>query len=290
MSYNTNMQKILITGASGYVGARLKFDLEKKYDVIGTYFHSDFNKNLIKIDITNLDSVKSVFKMHNPEFIVHSAAFPVSPQNDEQQKLIENLNYKGIENIVEAANEIGAKVIFVSSAIALTESSSSANDIYGQSKAYGESVCKKVTAGSFIVRPHTIFGYSPNMTNDRSFNRILKNIFLKTPAIYDTSWKFEPTYIGHISAVIDKYISGDIKTNVMNIAFDTLKSKYDLGHDILNNFGIEVTPVDGKSNWVVTKLDLEDFYKLNLPIKNYDEMILTIVDEIKRIGNSYPKN
>jgi dTDP-4-dehydrorhamnose reductase len=284
------MKKILVTGASGYVGARIYIDLQKKYNVVGTYFNNDFNENLVKIDITDLNSVRSVFNAYNPDFIVHVAAFPVSPQNDEQKKLIEKLNYKGVDNIVKVSNEIGAKVVFVSSAIALTDSSSSANDIYGQSKAYGERECKKVVTGSLIVRPHTVFGYSPNMTNDRSFNRILKNIFLKTPAIYDNSWKFEPTYIGHISGVIDKYILGDIKANIMNVAFDTLKSKYDLGFDILNNFGIEVTPVDNKSTWAVTKLDLTDFYKLNLHVKSYNEMISTMVEEIKQIGDNYPKS
>ncbi len=283
------MKKILVTGASGYVGARIYLDLQKKHEVVGTYFKSDFNDNLVKIDITDLDSVRSVFKVHNPDFIVHVAAFPVSPQNDEQKSLIEKLNYNGVDNIVKVSNEIGAKVVFVSSAIALTNSSSSANDIYGQSKAYGERECKKVVAGSLIVRPHTVFGYSPNMTNDRSFNRILKNIFLKTPAIYDTSWKFEPTYIGHISAVIDKYILGEIKIDVMNVALNTLKSKYDLGSDILSNFGIEVTPVDDKRSWAVTELDLTNFYKLNLPVKNYDEMISAMVKEIKQIGDNYPK-
>jgi dTDP-4-dehydrorhamnose reductase len=126
------------------------------------------------------------------------------------------------------------------------------------------------------------------MTNDRSFNRILKNIFLKTPAIYDTSWKFEPTYIGHLSKVIDKYVLGDIKTDVINVAIDTLKSKYDLGFDILRNFGIEVTPTDDKRNWTVIKLDLSEFLNLNLPISSYNDMVSAMVEEIKQIGDNYP--
>ena len=282
------MKKILITGASGYVGARIHLDLKSKYNVVGTYFNSEFNDNLVKVDITDLASVESVFYAQNPDYIVHAAAFPVSPQNDEQKKLMEDLNYKGTDNVVKMANKVGAKVVFISSAIALTNNSSTTNDMYGQSKAYGERECKNVKAGSLVVRPHTVFGYSPNMTNDRSFNRILKNIFLKTPAIYDTSWKFEPTYIGHLSKVIDKYVLGDIKTDVINVAIDTLKSKYDLGFDILRNFGIEVTPTDDKRNWTVIKLDLSEFLNLNLPISSYNDMVSAMVEEIKQIGDNYP--
>lgn len=277
--------KILVTGASGYVGSRIYSDLRKKYEVVGTYFHSDFNKDLVKIDIADLNSVRLVLQAHKPKIIVHNAAFPVTPQNEEQKKLINNLNFKGIDNIVKVANEVGAKVVFISSAVALNE-----NDLYGQSKAYGENACKKVIADYLIIRPHTVFGYSPNMTNDRSFNRLLKNIFLKTPAIYDISWKFQPTYIGHISEVILKYLDGEIKTNLIGVAFDELKSKYEIGVDLLNNFGIEVTPIDNKIDWPAIKLDLSEFKQLNLPIKSYEEMIATMAKEIRQISDKYPSN
>ncbi len=159
--------KILITGASGYVGARIYLDLQKKYEVTGTYFHSDLNNDLVKIDISDLNSVRSVFQTHLPKVIVHNAAYPVTPQNEEQKILVKNLNFKGIDNVVQVANEINAKLVFISSAVALNK-----NDLYGQSKAYGEEASRKVVAGYLIIRPHTIFGYSPNTSNDRSFNRI----------------------------------------------------------------------------------------------------------------------
>lgn len=277
------MNKILVTGASGYVGARIYADLQENYEVVGTYFKDKRNKKLVQIDTTEFKSVQSVFNEHKPNYIVQNAAFPVAPKNDDQQKLVEELNYKGVDNVVKVANEIGAKIIFISSAAAL-----SSDNQYAKSKAYGEKKCKEVTAGSFIVRPHTVFGYSPNMTSDRSFNRLLRNIFLKTPAVYDTSWKFEPTYIGHIPMVIAEYLEGRIKTGLMNVAFNVLKSKYDIGLDILSPFEIKVTPKDGHSTWGILKIDVSDFSKLNLPVKNYQEMVEVMVKEIKDIGDSYP--
>ncbi|MDO8610949.1 MAG: sugar nucleotide-binding protein [bacterium] len=272
-------KKILVIGASGYVGARIYSDLSVKYDVVGTYFGNKQNDDLIQIDIANIESVRKIMGEVKPDFIVQVAAFPVNPMTDEQKKLVQQVNYVGMDNVVKVSNELGIKLVFISSAVAEFKGNS-----YGDSKAYGENVCKNVIAGSLIVRPHTVFGYSPNMTNDRSFNRILKNIFLQTPAVYDTSWKFMPTYIGHMSMVIEKYVEGEINNGIMNVAMDTIKSKFDLGYDILKNFNIEVTPIDNKIDWPLIKLDLTDFNKLNLPIKSYDEMILKMVEEIKSIN------
>ncbi len=274
--------KILVTGASGYVGARLFRDLGEKYDSVGTYFQSSFNENLVQIDITDLKSVRTVFEKYKPEFVVHNAAFPVTPQTDEQKEILKKLNYRGVDNVAQVVNEIGAKLIFISSAVALNK-----NDIYGQSKAHGEEVCNK-TPGNLIIRPHTVFGYSPNMVNDRSFNRLLKNVYKKTPAAYDTSWKFQPTYVGHISSVIAEFVDGNIHTNLIGVAFETLKSKYNIGKDILENFGISVTPIDEKSTRPTIELDLDFFSSLHLPVQSYEEMIATMVKEIKAIGDKYP--
>ena len=85
---------------------------------------------------------------------------------------------------------MGAKVIFMSSFGAINP-----EDVYGETKFHSEEYVKNTKAGWIVLRPSLIIGYSPNTINDRPFNRILKNLDTKTDAIYDTSWKFQPTYI-----------------------------------------------------------------------------------------------
>jgi len=57
--------KILIIGASSYVGARLYFDLKQKFSVIGTYSSSQLSKNLfhLGIKITPIDAQDSTFEI-----------------------------------------------------------------------------------------------------------------------------------------------------------------------------------------------------------------------------------
>ncbi len=66
--------KILITGASGYVGARMFADLLGHYDVVGTFQGHKLFGGLLKLDIANREDVfKMVSKIH-PNLIIHAAA------------------------------------------------------------------------------------------------------------------------------------------------------------------------------------------------------------------------
>ncbi len=188
------------------------------------------------------------------------------------------MNFNGTKNLVKGANKIGAKFIFISSAVVFDKL-----DMYGQSKVFGEKWSSQVQAGFLIIRPHLIIGYSPNTVNDRTFNRFLKNLREKVPVVYDTSWKFQPTYIGHLSEVIKKYIEGKITANLVSVAFDVFKSKYELASDVLKPFGIKVIGVDQQTRRMQTGMNLTEFKKLNLPIRTYGEMIKKIVSEVEQM-------
>lgn len=69
--------KILVTGASGNVGARKYTDLKKSLDVVGTYYHNK-SDDLVKMDIAKSESV---------------CGFPGGARNPEQEKLVKDLNY-----------------------------------------------------------------------------------------------------------------------------------------------------------------------------------------------------
>ena len=54
--------KILITGASGYVGARIFEDLRGHHDVTGTFQRNKFFTDLRQLDITDRKTVGGILK------------------------------------------------------------------------------------------------------------------------------------------------------------------------------------------------------------------------------------
>ncbi len=268
--------KVLLTGASSYVGARLYFDLRKSLNIKGTYFGTQLSTDFIKLDVTNKEDVEKLVGEYKPNIIVHAAANASASWCEQNPELATSLNQKSTESIVESANKIGAKIILLSSFIAKNPI-----NVYGETKAASEQFVKNTKAGFIILRPSLIIGFSPNTVNDRPFNRILKNIDEKTEAIYDVSWKFQPTYIRQISEIIEALIKKDILNKTIPIAVKELKTRYDIANDILGAFDIKVTPIDKHDNETVIKEDLHELKELNLPEYSYAEVIKRCILEIK---------
>ncbi len=268
--------KILILGANSYVGARLYWELSQVHEVVGTYAHASISERLVQLDVTDKKAVDTLIADKQPDVIVHCAnnADPRWCDAHPDEAIV--LNQESTKFIVNAANVSRAKVIYISSFAALNP-----NAVYAKTKYESEKIVQQTKAGYLILRPSVILGFSPNTTNDRPFNRLLKNLDQKTEAIYDTSWKFQVTYIRHISEVIATCIDRNIWGYTISITVAGLKTRYDTARDILSSFGILVTPIDKHDTLPVTEDNLQTLSELALPQYTYEQMITAIIDEIK---------
>lgn len=268
--------RILITGASSYVGARIYLDLRDKYDVVGTYNKNRLSKDFVKLDITDRDETLRVVKDIKPDLIIHVAANPNARWCEANPDACIELNATGTKNVVDAADAVDAKVIYISSLSAMVPT------IYGKSKLAGEKFVEKAKAGFVILRPALIIGFSPNTTSDRPFNRLLKNLDEGMPAVYDTSWRFQPTWLGHISEVIQMIIKKDITGETIPIAVPEFKNRFEVARDILSHFDVEVTPKDLSDTTPVITVKQDKLKELGLPAYDYSEILAKIIKEIEQ--------
>lgn len=271
---------ILITGASSYVGAEIYVFLKKhleNFKVLGTYNSNKLFPDLLNLDVTKENQIKNLIQKEKPQIIIHVAANPSAGWCDKNPELAKELNVSSTQFIVDSANEIGSKLIFISSFASINPTT-----LYGETKLESEEITKNCKSGYLILRPSLIVGYSPNITNDRPFNRILKNITEGKPAIYDNSWKFQPTYLRHLCNVIKSSIEKEIYEEIIPVAIPELKTRFEIGKDILENFGIKVKEDENKSTDPIFEEDLSILEKLELPTQEYSAMI----EEIVQIINS----
>jgi len=67
------MSKILIIGASGFLGSKLYSMINAEHEVVGTYQAGE-KEGLFQLDITDSSSVDNFLRTHNPDVVIHTAA------------------------------------------------------------------------------------------------------------------------------------------------------------------------------------------------------------------------
>lgn len=220
--------KILITGVKGYLGSLFYEALQCDYDVIGSSRVGNSLSGTFALDITDKQAVNICFSCLTPDVIIHAAAIPSVAICEKEPKRAFTTNVEGTQNIVEAANEIGAKVIFISSLAALDTST-----VYGRSKQLAEEHIRKVRAGYEILRLSMTFGLSPNTSNNRPFNKIISTIRIQSPIIYDNFWRFQPTYTEHVILVVKQILQQGFKGRCLAIITEGTCTMYQIASDVL---------------------------------------------------------
>ena len=93
------MQKILITGSSGYIGSSLCVFLEKKYIIKGLDKNSSNYFKLTRINLLNIQKLNQVLKSFKPDIVVHLAAQSLVDETVNKKKYLLN-NIKVTKNLL----------------------------------------------------------------------------------------------------------------------------------------------------------------------------------------------
>lgn len=148
------MQKILVTGASGFVGSRFVRRWMQDYNLL-LPSHSE-------LDITSAVSVEKYFLQHSPQVVVHLAALSNTMYCQQNPGESYRVNVEGAVNIAKASVLCGAKLIFFSSDQVyngniqegpLSEDVAVApENVYGKHKLLAEQQIQEISPAAVILR------------------------------------------------------------------------------------------------------------------------------------------
>lgn len=156
--------KILVTGANGQLGHDILLNLAARgIDGIPA--------DIAEFDITQAAATEQFIAAHQPDAVIHCAAYTAVDKAEDDVELCRLINVTGTENIARACQKINAKMVYVSTDYVFpgtgdtpyeTLAQTAPLSTYGKTKLGGEQAVEQLLKRYFIVRTSWVFGKNGN--------------------------------------------------------------------------------------------------------------------------------
>jgi dTDP-4-dehydrorhamnose reductase len=177
--------RILIVGAGGQVGEKVGVSAQGRgHQVIAAYKsrlpRAKFSETVI-LDKTRAEDVEKAISSSRPDVVIDTAAMHNVDYCETHPEEAFSVNRDGTQNLARAANQVGAKFIFISTDFVFDgdgapyteESPTRPLSIYAASKVAGEKVTLASNARNVVCRPAVIFSWMNTQTGSSSSGKPL---------------------------------------------------------------------------------------------------------------------
>ena len=239
-------KKILITGASGMLGAALARFFSKNYIVFGTG-GSDFNDALInykKFDLTSL-CYDELIAWSNPDIIIHSGALTNGNFCADNPDVAFDINGVSLQKILKSTDE-NVKIIYIStdavfpSSLHLAKETDSVfpENVYGKSKEIGEFFLNTSLDRDYTIIRTTIVGLNINKQKTGFVEWIINTAKNNQELTLFSDVLFSPITIWGLAEEIAFLIKSDnINSETVHIGGE-LCTKYQFGKILLETLNL----------------------------------------------------
>ncbi|MEO1377004.1 MAG: NAD(P)-dependent oxidoreductase [Cyanobacteria bacterium J06635_10] len=245
------MKKLLITGASGFLGWHLCQQANQTWDVYGTYFSHSLEipgTKLIKLDLTDLTELKKVFQEIQPSAVIHTAAQsqPNYCQTNPEESLLINVTVS--LNIAQLCADNCVPYVFTSTDLVFdgikgfykeTDRVNPVN-IYGEHKVMAEVGILERYPQAAICRMPLMFGSAtPTATSFvQSFLKTLEEG--KELKLFVDEFR---TPVSALTAAFGLLLAVEKVRGIIHLGGKERISRYDFGHLLVDIFEIPAAKI-----------------------------------------------
>jgi dTDP-4-dehydrorhamnose reductase len=157
--------KVLITGSNGQLGSEIK-ELVSEFENLECIF-----KDLPELDICDIDMLTTIIINQHINAVINCAAYTSVDQSEENPEIAEQVNVKGVLNLVNALEKVNGKLIHISTDYVFDgnhsqpykESDSvSPIGVYGETKRAGELAVLNSSIDAIVIRTSWLYSYYGN--------------------------------------------------------------------------------------------------------------------------------
>ncbi len=171
-SLSANMKKLLLTGASGFLGRYVLRHLQSDWKIVGTYHENQPMEagEFHQVNLTQKGRVEALFERVRPDAVIHTAAISKAALCEAQPKLTQDINVNVPRQIATQCAKTNIPFLFTSSDLVFDGKNAPYRETYppnplsqyGVQKADAEQVILHEYPHSTICRMPLMYGNLPD--------------------------------------------------------------------------------------------------------------------------------
>lgn len=279
--------RALVIGASGMLGSDILREWRDDELIPATRQEAD---------IRDPAQVRALISRHHPDWVVLAAAFTDVDGSERTPEAAYAVNETGTANVAKAAEESGARVLFLSTDYVFNGTLSrpyEPNDpisplgVYGDSKAKGEAALRTYSSQWCIVRTSWLFG-----AHGSSFPEKILQAAKTHPELNVVSDQIgSPTYTRDLAAAIRSLIKCDAR-GILNATNAGACTWFEFAKEILKQAGLN-NPVHPITTTESARLAKRPAYSVMSPaslntraifLRDWREALPDYLKELRQIG------
>lgn len=250
------MASVLVTGASGFIGAHVFRLLAREgHEVTGTYHGHTERVPVLKdapgvtrtvpLDLRDDASIEAAFRAAWPEVIIHTAAISELKSCEVDPELARRVNVEATLKLARLGVSFGARFVFCStdqvfdgSEGGLTEESEAGPiHTYGETKLAAERELSRLTPNVTSARIALVYGASPG--GDRSASeKVVHALRAGAPPRLFTDERRTPILVDDVARVlVDLLTERDLP--VLHVAGPDAVTRHEFGVRVARAFGLD---------------------------------------------------
>jgi dTDP-4-dehydrorhamnose reductase len=240
------MPRLLITGASGLLGANLVLTAQKEHEVIAVYHRHPIaleGVQSVSADLCQPGRAKEVFDRIQPDWVIHCAADTSIDELEGDPERAFRMNRDMAGNVAEAAKKTGSKLVHISTDAVFDGISGSYREddptqpmnVYGKSKLAGEQAVQALCPEALIIRTN-IFGWNAQPKSSLA-EWFINNLMEGIPCKGFVDVYFNPLLVNQLWVILNSLMRLDLG-GVFHLGSDQCISKYEFGVRLAESFDL----------------------------------------------------
>ena len=245
------MSSVSIIGPNGQLGTDLVKVLTKAGWKVIPIAHA-------AISVENLESVSSVLKGAQTDWIINTAAFHKVDECEKDSQKAWEINVQGPKNVATVARDLGMRSVFISSDYVYSGNKGdrysesdpvSPVNAYGHSKAGGEAVTLAASEKNLVVRIASVFGAAGSSGKGGNFvETIVNKAKAGDPLSVVDDIAMSPTYTVDAAQKILELLNRD-QSGIFNATNSGSTTWFGFAHEILKQTKLQTELDSSKTNW-----------------------------------------